>query len=160
MTVQHSALTGAELHEPKGAASAGAGTVYVADGAGSGTWADPLSSVNNLNTFCMQGVIEDISTTNDKIYFVIPSDCNLTAIKTVLYGTITVGDAVISIYKNGVLQGQTLTISNAGSGAGVIDTLDLSPVYSFVEDDTLELRSDGGSTDVSKLAVTLCFTAT
>lgn len=38
MTVQHSALTGAELHEPKGAAAASANTVYVANGSGSGSW--------------------------------------------------------------------------------------------------------------------------
>ena len=40
--VQHSALTGAELHEPKGAAAATAGQVYVADGAASGAWAAVL----------------------------------------------------------------------------------------------------------------------
>lgn len=38
MAVQHSALTGAELHEPKGAASATANYVYVANGSGSGAW--------------------------------------------------------------------------------------------------------------------------
>lgn len=38
MTVQHSALTGAELHEPKGVAAASANTVYVANGSGSGAW--------------------------------------------------------------------------------------------------------------------------
>lgn len=37
-TVQHSALTGAELHEPKGAAAASEGMVYRANGAGSGAW--------------------------------------------------------------------------------------------------------------------------
>ena len=36
--VAHSALTGANLHEPKGVASATVGTVYKADGAGSGSW--------------------------------------------------------------------------------------------------------------------------
>lgn len=36
--VNHSTLTDPYLHEPKGIGSAGAGTVYVADGAGSGTW--------------------------------------------------------------------------------------------------------------------------
>ena len=35
---QHSALTGADLHEPKGVAAASAGTVYIADGVGSGSW--------------------------------------------------------------------------------------------------------------------------
>ncbi len=38
-TVAHSTLTGAELHEPKGAAAANDGEVYVADGAASGAWA-------------------------------------------------------------------------------------------------------------------------
>lgn len=36
--VEHSALTGSDLHEPKGAASATANHVYVADGAGSGSF--------------------------------------------------------------------------------------------------------------------------
>jgi len=36
--IQHANLTGAELHEPKGADSASAGMVYIADGAGSGSW--------------------------------------------------------------------------------------------------------------------------
>jgi len=38
---EHNTLTGASLHEPKGAATAALGEVYVADGAGSGSWAIP-----------------------------------------------------------------------------------------------------------------------
>lgn len=37
-TVEHSLLTGASLHEPKGVDAATASTVYVADGIGSGAW--------------------------------------------------------------------------------------------------------------------------
>lgn len=37
-TVLHSSLTGSELHEPKGIASAIQHTVYIADGGGSGDW--------------------------------------------------------------------------------------------------------------------------
>lgn len=37
-TVLHKNLTGTDLHEPKGADAAAANAVYVADGAGSGTW--------------------------------------------------------------------------------------------------------------------------
>lgn len=37
--VEHSALTGSNLHEPKGVATATADTVYIADGLGSGAWA-------------------------------------------------------------------------------------------------------------------------
>lgn len=36
--IEHSSLTSSELHEPKGAATAAAGKVYVTDGAGSGSW--------------------------------------------------------------------------------------------------------------------------
>lgn len=37
-TVEHSAIPDANLHEPKGAAGASADSIYVADGAGSGSW--------------------------------------------------------------------------------------------------------------------------
>ena len=37
-TVAHSALTGAELHEPKGIAGAASNRVYVSTGAGTGAW--------------------------------------------------------------------------------------------------------------------------
>lgn len=50
MTVQHSALTGAELHEPKGVAAAGADQVYVSDGAGSGAWTDVATVADSLTT--------------------------------------------------------------------------------------------------------------
>lgn len=38
MTIQHSAIPDAQLHEPKGVVSATSGAIYVADGAGSGSW--------------------------------------------------------------------------------------------------------------------------
>lgn len=37
-TIEHSALTGSELHEPKGAPSASSNQFYLSDGVGSGTW--------------------------------------------------------------------------------------------------------------------------
>jgi hypothetical protein len=53
--VAHASLTGAQLHEPKGAASAALGTVYVADGAGSGSW-------SNVGTSAFTGMIADFPT--------------------------------------------------------------------------------------------------
>ncbi len=38
MTIEHSNITDPEIHEPKGVATASANDVYVADGAGSGSW--------------------------------------------------------------------------------------------------------------------------
>jgi Phage Tail Collar Domain. len=52
--VSHASLTGSELHEPKGADSASLGTVYVADGAGSGSWA-------SIGTSAFTGMIADFA---------------------------------------------------------------------------------------------------
>lgn len=41
---EHNTLTGTSLHEPKGAAAANVGEVYIADGAGSGSWGNPSVS--------------------------------------------------------------------------------------------------------------------
>lgn len=52
--VAHSTLTGAELHEPKGVATAALGTVYVANGAGSGSW-------NSVATSAFTGMVADFA---------------------------------------------------------------------------------------------------
>ncbi len=54
--VSHATLTGADLHEPKGVSSATAGTVYVANGGGSGAWTAPSSA------FAFTGMIADFGT--------------------------------------------------------------------------------------------------
>ena len=36
--IEHSAITDPDIHEPKGATTADAGQIYVADGANSGAW--------------------------------------------------------------------------------------------------------------------------
>lgn len=49
--VQHSELTGALCHEPKGADTAAANTVYIADGSGSGSFQQvPLSIIDFTKT--------------------------------------------------------------------------------------------------------------
>ena len=49
-TIQHSSLTDSDgLHEPKGVATATTGDVYVADGAGAGSW-DPLEGTEIAST--------------------------------------------------------------------------------------------------------------
>lgn len=41
MAIEHKDIPDAQLHEPKGVASASEGDVYVADGVGSGSWTSP-----------------------------------------------------------------------------------------------------------------------
>lgn len=44
MALEHASLTGAQLHEPKGADVASSGQIYIANGIGSGAWS------NNMRT--------------------------------------------------------------------------------------------------------------
>jgi len=46
MAIEHSVATDPDLHEPKGVAGASAGTVYTANGAGSGVWSAPLPPIH------------------------------------------------------------------------------------------------------------------
>ena len=46
---EHKDLPDAQLHEPKGAASASAGQVYISDGAGSGSWVRPTGWETHLD---------------------------------------------------------------------------------------------------------------
>lgn len=48
MATVHRNLTGADLHEPKGADTALSGQVYVSNGAGSGSWVDASSIITNV----------------------------------------------------------------------------------------------------------------
>lgn len=49
--VNHSTLTDPYLHEPKGIAAASSGSVYIADGAGSGDWTKQNSHINGYIDF-------------------------------------------------------------------------------------------------------------
>jgi len=54
--VEHNTLTGAALHEPKGIGAASSGTVYVADGLGSGAWSSATATLG------ITGMIADFIT--------------------------------------------------------------------------------------------------
>jgi len=67
--VQHSSLTGSECHEPKGADTASAGEIFVADGAGSGSWnaAIEYGAINNQETDAVS--VSSIGTTAQTLPF-------------------------------------------------------------------------------------------
>ena len=82
----HANLTGADLHEPKGAAAASVNQVYVANGSGSGTWQKistasiNLSSLKLINTIQFSGAIPDVSTNGSNYLVPVPTNCTLNSI--------------------------------------------------------------------------------
>ena len=163
--VAHSALTGSNLHEPKGVAAASAGYVYVANGSGSGTWKKVTTSevntasIFNLNKSYLTCDFVDVSTAED-IYLVIPYAGTLVKVWTVLQGVITGADSVITVRDNGGNSAGTITVAYTGSAAGDVDSLTPESNNTFTAGQKLKLSNDGGSTGAARLFVTLEFTVT
>lgn len=162
---QHSALTGSDLHEPKGAAGASVGTVYVADGSGSGAWekvnSDSIdtSSIFNTNTYFTTHVIADVSTATT-IYIPTTRAATIVAVTSVLYGAITLADSTITVKNAAGASMGTLVIAFTGSGAGTIDTLLPASNNTIAADSFFTIETDGGSTTTMPIAFTVEYTLT
>lgn len=104
--VQHKDLTGAELHEPKGVDSASGGTVYVADGSGSGLWR--TLSMGDLDI----SVIQRVRTTN------------LAANNTL--------ERVVDMTTTSVTLGSEITVSGANPSRLVFGRAGLALIYARV----------------------------
>lgn len=157
MAVEHSALTGAQLHEPKGAATAAGGTVYTADGAGSGTWKSPTSVINNLNKFSVETTLTDVGTASS-VYLNSPNKATLTRLNVILYGTID-ADTVLSIYIDGVLFSQSLTLVAAGSSAGQKQSLTITTANTVPAGGIVTVTSNGATTTITRADIQLEFSA-
>lgn len=142
----HSALTGADLHEPKGVAAAGAGEVYLSNGAGSGSWVVP--------PYTITGVIDDVSTAS-LIYLPIPYAGTVTKVVTVLAGSLTTANSTVTVRNAAGTSMGTLTITQAGSAAGDIDVLTPVSNNTVTNDSRISVETDGASDTVRKLFVTV-----
>lgn len=176
---EHVDLTDPELHEPKGAAAASANTVYVADGAGSGTWQsvdvavlDYTDLSGDLQDDLDDGTIEinakfyilikiaDVSTA-ETVIVPVRQDCKFIGATSILGGAITVADASIS-FKNaaGSSMGTAMTVAYTSSGLGDIDTFTATANNDLVAPTYMTVETDGGSTTAAALSLLLEFTGT
>ena len=121
----HSALTGTDLHEPKGVAAAASGKTYLSDGLGSGSWVVP--------PYTITGVIDDVSTSST-IYLPIPYAGTVTKVVTVLAGSLTTANATVTVR---------------------IDTLSPVSNNTVVSDSRISVETDGASDTTRKLFVTV-----
>lgn len=109
---QHNLLTGADLHESKGVATATSGQVYVADGAGSGVWTTQITErVILTKTVPLQ--------TAGNYYIACPVAGTINRIDAVLENSFSTSDGSITFsIGNTSIDSSTLTITQSGSAAG------------------------------------------
>lgn len=156
----HKDLTGADLHEPKGAASAAANTVYISNGSGSGTWTKVGPSVLNTsviayNRIALTGVLADISSASS-VLVTMPLDATIAGITFTLGGVITGANSLISVSnKAGSFLGPDLTINYLGSAEGNQFSFPVSYNNNLAWPNFLKIQTDGGSTGAVPLYFTI-----
>jgi hypothetical protein len=163
---EHRDLTGASLHETKGADTASADTVHVADGAGGTDWvkltADHIDTASIFNTNKYQLVCElaDVSTA-DFVLVPIVKASTLTKVTTILHTAITGADAGLTVTNsNGPTSIGTITVTQSGSAEGDIDTLTPASNNTFIAGSYVKIATDGASSTASKLTIVLELTQT
>ena len=165
--VNHSTLTDPYLHEPKGVASAGAGTVYVANGSGSGTWVEKTRFIGAYVGFdATTPAYQHSVTTSDTIFdptFTVAESNGFTGetspnarlkytgtenIEAQIVFTIASSNASgtsrnceFAIFKNGVELGGSRTIRTIGSGSW--GSTSVFGFTTFSTNDYLEIKVKG-----------------
>lgn len=149
MPIEHKNITGVDLHEPKGVASSNSGEVYVSDGSGSGSWSP------NYQEDYISIDIPDISTASSH-WLVVPYNCTIDKIYSVIDGAISIADAILSFEIGGiVITDSSITITQSGSAAGDIDLSSPSALNVLTAGQAIEVITNGGSTNVVRAHITL-----
>ncbi len=133
--VEHSALTGSDLHEPKALAGQTAGKVYVSNGSNSGAW----TARQDLITVH----IHDISTATD-IYVPIINAGTVSKLQTVTSAAIAGSDLIITAYNSSSASMGNLTVTQSGSAAGDVDVLSPSSNNIVTAGSYIRINGDGG----------------
>lgn len=164
--VQHNALTGASLHEPKGADTATVDKLYAANGAGSGTWRKLTSasidttSVFNHNKRVLTFTIESLNPAAS-YYIPMPYTGTISNIYSVIDAAITGANDIITFeIANVAVTGGTITITQAGSAAGDVDSCTPSAANAVTAGTALEVVNDGGASNAIRCVLTIEITMT
>jgi hypothetical protein len=162
----HQNLTGSDLHEPKGAATASVNTTIIADGIGGTSWAKigssniNTSSIKNTNKLYLTVQFDDISTAD---FILVPCQqaCTFVSAVVILNNAITGTDSIVTFTNStGPVSVGTLTITQSGSAEGSRFTFTASANNSFSAGSYLKIATDGASSTTAKATVFLNFTLT
>lgn len=109
--------------------------------------------MRTLNDYFLTTKIEDVSTAG-QVYVAVPDDGKVIKVISALNGTIATADAVLTVKGAEGTMG-TITIEDSGSAAGDVDTLEPSANNNVLEDGTIEIETNGASSNTISVDVTL-----
>lgn len=151
----HKDLTGTDLHEPKGVASASSGQVYVANGSGSGAW-----SALPVSYYTVSRTITNVSSAST-FYVGIPVAGTIVKCTGVLDASLSAGsDATVSFKIGGVSVDTSNLDVVAASTAGSVFTSTPSGHNTVAVGNQLAIATDGLSTGSAALHVTVLIRVT
>lgn len=159
----HQNLTGSDLHQPKGADTASANTLLMANGSGSTSWAKITASnidttIKNINKYVLTAQIDDVSTA-DFLLIPCPDACTFNKATFILNTGITGTDSTVTfVNSTGPTTVGTLTITQSGSAEGSRFTFTASSNNTFSAGTYLKISTDGASSTASKAILYLNFT--
>lgn len=114
---------------------------------------DGVAQASGGQEVLVSGQILDLSTAS-QVYLGVPVAGELVSVTTTLNNAITVADATVTVKTQEGTVTPTLTIAQSGSAAGTVDTLTVATNGAVTAGSTVEVETDGGSTDACITNVT------
>ena len=110
--------------------------------------------MRTLNDYFITSTIADISTASST-FVPVPDGGRVVKIITALQGAIGTANAAITFEIGGTaITGGAITVTQSGSAAGDVDTAEPTAANEVAEDGTIEMITDGASSNTIKLVVT------
>ena len=110
--------------------------------------------MRTLNDYFITAKIADISTASST-FVAVPDGGKIIKIFTALQGAIGTANGAITFEIGGTaMTGSAITVTQSGSAAGDVDTSEPTAANDVVEDGTIEMISDGGSSTACECVVT------
>jgi len=110
--------------------------------------------MRTLNDYFITSTIADISTASST-FVPVPDGGRVVKIITALQGAIGTANAAITFEIGGTaITGGGITVAYSGSAAGDVDTAEPTAANEVLEDGTIEMITDGASSNTIKLVVT------
>jgi len=111
--------------------------------------------MRTLNDYFLYGEIVDVSTAG-QIYIPVPDGGRIIKAFSVIGGTIATADALLTLKIGGTaVTDGVITIEDAGSAAGDVDTCEPTAANVVLEGGSIEVETNGASTNTIAAGITI-----